>query len=87
MTITREKVISTLVWILLVAATVSSNRISADAVSNLSSATILGIAAIKIMFIFYYFMELNHAPKKFLLIAIAWLFVVSVIVIAPVLAI
>jgi len=85
MTKSREKIIITLTWILLVAATISSNRISADAVSNSSSAIILGIAAVKIMLIFYYFMELNHAPKKFLLIASAWLLIVSAMVIAPIL--
>ena len=87
MTISRERIIITLIWVLLVAATISSNRISVGALSNLSGAIILGIAAIKIMLIFYYFMELNHAPKKFLLIAIAWLSIVCAMVIAPILAI
>ncbi|GAB3377591.1 cytochrome C oxidase subunit IV family protein [Spongiibacter taiwanensis] len=69
-----------LAWLALMAATLLSTNMAG---ANTLAWVILLTAAAKIFLIFFYFMELNHAPRRYLLAAGAWLTVLSGIVIIP----
>jgi len=68
---------STVVWLILVLSTCTTWWLSAGSVTFTSVAAILVIAAIKIRFVFSYFMEVRHMPIAWRLAFDGWLVIVT----------